>query len=322
MAQMPWQTGDGGSWPAHAQGGNEPVTEVTGRRISHRAGADDGLRAPAPAAHSTWGPEFWPAAVRANVKVWPPVFRERQLVAAVRRPILGPHRIAFVSNKDGVGKTTTARILHTIFQTTRVDECALVDANTDAERAATIEPEKGRAGGIIERVDGDIFSPAADSDYAGLMHLLTDAYPIVLCDVGTGVGESATRQILDNCDQIVVVATPAVDGLYAASSCLDDLRAAGYAHLVDGAICAINRIRPMPFSDLLNIDRHFQRRCREVVRIPWDTRASAANATDLDELRSTTRTAFFELAAAIARTFGDPTITQPREDEEVEEETP
>ncbi len=267
----------------------------------------------APPAHSAWGPESWPDEIRENIKVWPPLFRERQLLAAVRAPLTSPQRIAFVSNKDGVGKTTTAQILQTIFANSRGEPCALLDANTENRKLRPEGADKGLSPGAARPI---VPPPHDPEGYSDLLDLLSRAYPIVICDVGTLVGDSATRQILDSADHIVVVATPAVDGLYAASSCLDDLRSAGYGDLVDNAICAITRIRPMPFSDLLNIDRHFQRRCREVVRIPWDSRVSRDNSAELDELRPTTRTGFFELAAAVARGFGDSTTNNSLEGKE------
>lgn len=267
-----------------------------------------------------WGPEVWPEAVRQNVENWPPTFRERQLLGAVRAPLNGPRRIAIVSNKDGVGKSTTARILQAIFSACRTERSVVVDANPD-QRGQYIHPEQaGTIRGVVERVGAGetpiVAPPPGDSDYPGLIRLLDTPFPIVLCDIASTLHEDVTRLILDECNQLVVVATPAVDGLYAASACLDDLRLAGYGWLADNAVCAINRIRPMPFSDLLTIDRHFSRRCREVVRIPWDARVGQRLSASLDELRPTTRTGFFELAAAVARSFGDSHATTPDKGEE------
>jgi len=142
------------------------------------------------------------------------------------------------------------------------------------------------------------------------MSLLSEHYGIVLCDVGS-IGLEATGQILDHCDQIIVIGTPRLDGVYAATTCLGTMRARGYGALADDAIVALNQVRPMQFSDLLNIDRHFRRLCRRVIRITWDERLAGGQLRSLDELRPSTRTGLYELAAAIAEGIGE--TATPRE---------
>ena len=297
MAQTAWQRPDG----------MVPVASL-GHTSSHAGGARRS---------GTWGPSAWPAEVRDNVDAWPPTFRERQLLADIRRPLDRPCRVAIVSNKDGVGKSTAARILQAIFTAHRADKSVVVAASPESPGYRVHAESPGTVRGAVERIGSGTDAPLApppDTDFGPFIELLGSPYAIVLCDVASNLSEESTRQILDRCDLLVVVATPAVDGLYAASACLDDLRLAGYEDLADRAVCVINRIRPMPFSDLVTIDRHFARRCAEVVRVPWDTRVGQELSQHLDELRPTTRTGFYELAAAIVR--GLTTSAKPREGEE------
>lgn len=269
-------------------------------------------RRPAPAAHRRWGPEFWPPAVRENVEVWPPLFRDRQLVSTIRRPVDGPRRIAVISRKSGVGKTVTAQMLEAIFSSCREEPAVVLDATGATQPAgppvAAIPDTElpvsgmwqwgGAAGAVM------LTPPPSSTAYGALATQLAQNLPLVFIDCGSELGETAIREVLDNCDQIVVVATPALDGMYAATATLDWLRRHGYSRLADESVVALNRIRRMQFSDLLNVDRHFSRHCREVVRIRWDSRIGAEQPPMLDEIRPTTRTGFFELAAAVARSFG------------------
>jgi MinD-like ATPase involved in chromosome partitioning or flagellar assembly len=147
--------------------------------------------------------------------------------------------------------------------------------------------------------------PPGDVGLGELMSLLAEEYELVLADIGTGTRGEALAQVLANCDQIIVVATPRLDGVYAATACLAAIRAAGFEALAARAVVALNRIKKMPFSDLVNIDRHFRRGARKVVRITWDERLAGGQLRSLDELRPTTRTGLFELAAAVAEPIGD-----------------
>ena len=280
------------------------------------------LAGTAPAAHRAWGPESWPPAIRENLTEWPPPFRERQLVSDIRTPFTGTRRIVLLSRKDGVGKGTTARILHHIFSTFRDDNAVIVDASGDAVVGKYVEAENdpdGTTPGVVQRVGKAtapvLAQPPGDTDYGQLMELAGQAYQVVLTVVGTSVDREALQSLLAQADQLVVIATPAVDGLFAASACLDDVRDAGYPELADSAIVAINRIRTMPFSDLLTIDRHFARRCAQVIRVPWDSRISEERP-GLDHIRPTTKIGFFELAAAVARRFGEARNTMVTREEE------
>jgi putative peptide zinc metalloprotease protein len=58
--------------------------------------------------------------------------RERELVGRVKSPVQGCRRIAVVSRKGGVGKTTTTLMLGHTFASLRGDRVIALDGNPDA----------------------------------------------------------------------------------------------------------------------------------------------------------------------------------------------
>lgn len=58
--------------------------------------------------------------------------RERELTARVKAPVSGCRRIAVVSRKGGVGKTTTTLMLGHTFASLRGDRVIALDGNPDA----------------------------------------------------------------------------------------------------------------------------------------------------------------------------------------------
>lgn len=261
--------------------------------------------------------------------------RQRELFARVKTPILGCHKVAFISRKGGVGKTTTCLLAGQTFASYRGDRVIALDGNPDAgtlghrvrrETTATITSLLADAERIARYADIRGYTSqtttrlevvAADDDphitqalgedaFALAIALLERHYNLVCLDTGTGVLESATRGILSAADQIVVVIAPSLDGARAASSTLDWLEQNGHARLVEGAIGVVNGVRSANGPvDLDRVEAHFAGRCRATVRIPWDPHLETGAETVLDELDPLTRQAYVELAAAIGAEFAE-----------------
>jgi MinD-like ATPase involved in chromosome partitioning or flagellar assembly len=51
---------------------------------------------------------------------------------------------------------------------------------------------------------------------------------------------------------------------------------------------------------------HFAKRCRAVVKVPWDAHLAEGLEVEVDDLRPQTRAAYLNLAAAVARSFSLP----------------
>jgi putative peptide zinc metalloprotease protein len=267
----------------------------------------------------------------------PAELRRRELVATVKTPISGCRKVAFISRKGGVGKTTTCLLAGHTFALYRGDRIIAVDGNPDAgtlghrvrrettanltslladadriERYADIRGYTSQASTRLEVVASDddprITQAIGEGEFQRAIRLLEHHYNLVCLDTGTGVLESATRGILNAADQIVVVSAPSLDGARAASSTLDWLEENGHENLVRGAVAVLNAVRPSEgLVDLNRIEGHFASRCRVCLRIPWDPHLEAGAEADLAQLRGETQSAFLDIAAAIASGFTEPT---------------
>ena len=261
--------------------------------------------------------------------------RERELIAAAQAPVTGCRRIAMVSRKGGVGKTTTTVNLGHTLAFHRRDRVIALDGNPDAgtlgyrvrrettntitnllvarnevTRYADIRGFTSQAPTRLEVLAADddprITDALREDDYRRVVQLLEVHYNLICMDTGTGVLESASKGILQLADQLVLVSGPSLDSARAASATLDWLEKNGHEDLVAGAIAVINGVRPKGMVDLDKVERHFQARCRGVVRIPWDRILEAGAEAGLDDMRASTRDAYLELAAMVAGGFAGP----------------
>ncbi|MFI6150090.1 SCO5717 family growth-regulating ATPase [Streptomyces sp. NPDC051109] len=251
----------------------------------------------------------------------------------IRTPVISCYRIAVISLKGGVGKTTTTTALGATLATERQDKILAIDANPDAgtlgrrvrrETGATIRDLvqaipylnsymdirrfTSQAPSGLEIIANDV-DPAVsttfnDEDYRRVIDTLGRQYPIILTDSGTGLLYSAMRGVLDLADQLIIISTPSVDGASSASTTLDWLSAHGYADLVSRSITVISGVRETAkMIKVEDIVQHFETRCRGVVVVPFDEHLAAGAEVDLDMLRPKTREAYFNLSALVAEDF-------------------
>uniref|UniRef100_UPI00099DC5DF MinD/ParA family ATP-binding protein n=1 Tax=Streptomyces sp. SBT349 TaxID=1580539 RepID=UPI00099DC5DF len=258
--------------------------------------------------------------------------RQRKL-ELIRTPVLSCYRIAVISLKGGVGKTTTTTALGATLASERQDKVIAIDANPDAgtlgrrvrrETGATIRDLVGaipylhsymdirrftsQAPSGLEILANDV-DPAIsttfnDEDYRRVIDVLGKQYPIILTDSGTGLLYSAMRGVLDLAHQLIIVSTPSVDGASSASTTLDWLSAHGYGGLVQRSVTVISGVRES--GKMVKVDdivAHFTTRCRGVVVAPFDEHLAAGAELDLDLMRPRTRQAYFDLAALISEDF-------------------
>ncbi|MFF3578486.1 SCO5717 family growth-regulating ATPase [Streptomyces mirabilis] len=255
--------------------------------------------------------------------------RQRKL-ELIRTPVLSCYRIAVISLKGGVGKTTTTTALGSTLATERQDKILAIDANPDAgtlgrrvrrETGATIRDlvqaipylnsymdirrfTSQAASGleiIANDVDPAVSTTFNDEDYRRAIDVLGKQYPIILTDSGTGLLYSAMRGVLDLADQLIIISTPSVDGASSASTTLDWLSAHGYADLVSRSLTVISGVRETgKMIKVEDIVGHFETRCRGVVVVPFDEHLAAGAEVDLDMMRPKVREAYFNLSAMVA----------------------
>lgn len=264
--------------------------------------------------------------------------QRRDLINRARTPVAGGHhRVAVMSLKGGVGKTTTAVGLGATLASMRGDRVIAMDANPDRgtlsdkvrlETSATIRDLLNERAQVTRYADVRAFTSQASSrleilasdrdpavsvafsadDYRAVSRVLEHYYSICITDCGTGLLHSAMAGILELADHIVLVSSPSVDGARSASATLDWLEAHGYTDLVHGAVVVLSTIRPRSKStvDLDRLEQHFASRSRAVVRIPYDAHLEEGAEFELDMLDSETAEAYLQLAALVGDGFAVP----------------
>jgi MinD-like ATPase involved in chromosome partitioning or flagellar assembly len=257
--------------------------------------------------------------------------RRRDLINRVRTPVAGGHhRVAVLSLKGGVGKTTTAVGLGATLATLRGDRVIALDANPDRgtlsdkvrlETAATIRDLLNERDQVSRYADVRAFTSQAPSrlevlasdrdpgvsvafgadDYSDAAQMLEHFYSICITDCGTGLLHSAMSGVLRLADQIILVSSPSVDGARSASATLDWLEAHNCADLVRNGVVVLSAIRPRSKStvDLDRLEHHFASRCRAVARIPYDPHLEEGAEIELELLASDTAEAYLALAAVV-----------------------
>jgi len=268
-----------------------------------------------------------------NLGESPADLRRRELIARINQPLHGCYKIAMLSLKGGVGKTTTTTTLGSTFASLRGDRVIAVDANPDRgtlaqkiplETTATVRhllrdasrirrysdiraytsQGPSRLEVLASDQDPAVSEAFSEQDYRRTVELLEQFYTIILTDCGTGLMHSAMKGVLDKADSLVIVSSGSVDGARSASATLDWLNAHGYQELVSRSVAVINSVRPK--SGKVNLDKlaqHFATRCRAVCRIPFDPHLEEGAEIELDRLAPETRMALLEFAATVADDF-------------------
>ena len=272
----------------------------------------------------------------------------RALARRVNYPVRGDYRIAVMSLKGGVGKTTTTVGLGATLAAVRGDRVIAVDANPDFGTLAQRGPDQTRstvrdllADPTIRRYsqvrahtsqsenrleivaserDPAVSEAFSEDDYRQVIALLQRFYNIIITDCGTGLIHSAMKGVLGEANAVVLVTSPAMDGAVSASATLDWLSYHGYGHLAQNATVVVSSSRPGATSmDIPQLMQYFQNRSRAVHFIPFDDHLAEGAEVVLRLMNRTTQDAFLALAASIADGFAhsdrrpNPTFDAPAE---------
>ncbi len=263
----------------------------------------------------------------------PKVIRRDALIAQAQQPLRGCHRIAVLSLKGGVGKTTVTATLGATLASIRGDRVIAVDANPDRgtlsqkvplETPATVRHLLRDAEGIeaysdvraytsqgasrlevlASESDPAVSEAFSSDDYTHTLEVLERFYSLVLTDCGTGLMHSAMGAVLAKADALIVVSSGSVDGARSASATLDWLDAHGHEDLVRNSIAVVNAVRPRSGKvDMTKVVDHFNRRCRAVLQVPFDPHLEEGAEISLERLKPATREALLELAALVSADF-------------------
>ncbi|WP_280449189.1 MinD/ParA family ATP-binding protein [Nocardia brasiliensis] len=334
MGQQPapsWQGGPNPHQPAqpfqpqHVPAPGQPGHSVNDLNLLKRA-----RRAPRSgwrrAVHKATGGMLNPGESAADV-----VYRD--LVDRVNQPVRGDYRIAILSLKGGVGKTTTTVGLGSTFASLRGDRVIAIDANPDLGTLAHRVPRQTRSTvrNLLEdqhisrysdvrahtsqapsrlevlasEQDPAVSEAFSEADYRKAIGILQSFYNIILTDCGTGLMHSAMAGVLDMASSLVLVTSPAIDGARSASATLDWLDHHGYGKLVERTVVVVNASRRGASTvDLDQLRKLFLDRTRAVQVVPFDDHLAEGAEIDLELVSKPTRRALLELAAMVADDFG------------------
>lgn len=257
--------------------------------------------------------------------------RERELVARIQSRLTTCQRIAVASGKGGVGKTTATILCGTALATHRLDRIIAIDANPDVgslgwrvereteatlsdliryasriERYSDVRALTSQAESRLEvlasELDPSISQALGENDFAKVLDVLEKFYSVVLCDLGTGLLDSATQGVLRMADDLVVVAAPSIDAGRVASFTLDFIERR-YPDKAHNAVVLINNVRKDSLVDVRALQKHFSKRVRSVICIPYDRHLASGGELKWEMLGKPTRAAYTEAAAALAEGF-------------------
>ena len=255
--------------------------------------------------------------------------RAAALVDRATRPVPGCWRVAVLSLKGGVGKTTTTMALGAQLATLRGDRVIAVDANPDrgtlAEKVrhpgqATVRDllqhraditrysdvraftslDQSRLEVLASDRDPQVSQAFSENNYRETIGVLERFYSLILTDCGTGLLHGAMTGVLGVADALVVVTSASLDGARSASATLDWLEAHGHRALVARSVAVVSAVRPRSgLVDVAALEAHFAHRCRSVVRVPFDPYLETGSTVAFDQLKPATRAAYLELAAVV-----------------------
>ncbi|MGH3094381.1 MAG: AAA family ATPase [Streptosporangiales bacterium] len=260
--------------------------------------------------------------------------QRQQMIAQARTPVAGGHyRVAVLSLKGGVGKTTSTVGLGAMLASLRGDRVIAVDANPDRgtlsekirletrsnvrdllsaksmiTRYADVRQHTSQATSRLEVLASDpdpaVSEAFSEDDYRQIADVLEHYYSICITDCGTGLLHSAMSGVLGLADQIVLVSSASVDGARSASATLDWLDAHDYGELVRSGVVVMSAVRPQNKAvDLSRLEQHFGARCRTLVRVPFDPHLEEGAEFLLEQLDQQTRDAYLQLTASVAAGF-------------------
>ena len=274
-----------------------------------------------------------------NLGQSPDELQEAHLEARIRTLLRGQYKIG-VLGKGGVGKTTVAACVGSIFAQLRPDDRVVaIDADTAfGKLGARVDPHAiGSYWGLAadEHLDtfADVRSRVGNND-AGLFvlagersthrrHVLDPAiyreaasrldrhFTITIVDCGSTLDAPVTQEALRDLDALIVVSSPWVDGASAAGQILEWR---GLSSLLQRTVVVLN-----------DSDGHADKRTRTVLaeqftnhglvvmEVPFDPHLRPGGVIDVNnEISPKTRRRFYEIAAAIADHFSS-TVPGPRE---------
>lgn len=260
--------------------------------------------------------------------------KEAELERLIMSPLLGVFKVAVISDKGGVGKTTTAVAMGSAIARKRGDRVIAVDAKialgstarrfrenggpeANVQGLANLRDASHYAAVRVHTVQNDdrleVLGSQNDprstykltpQDYTAVMAKLGMHYNVVLLDCGDGVSSPLFTTLMNDVDCVVVVASQDVDSLNGAWSTLEWLHAHGFGKKLASTIVALNDTDSAKATvDLDDVEQKFRERGLNVVRIPYDPHLATGSTIEFSGLKKKTQKQFMALAGAVAQHY-------------------
>ena len=259
--------------------------------------------------------------------------RQAELETRIHSRLRGQYKIG-VLGKGGVGKTTVAACVGSIFAQLRPeDRVVAIDADTSFGRLASrIDPDSpgsywdlaadeqldtfadlrtkvgNNADGLFVLPGGSATAQrrVLDSEiYRQATARLDRHFTISIIDCGAVVDSPVTLQVLRDVDALIVVSSPWVDGASAAAQTMEWLAALGMRHLMHRTVVVLNDSDGHADQRTRTIlAQQFANQGHVVIKVPFDSHLRPGGVIDINnEMSPKTRRRFYEIAAAIADHF-------------------
>jgi MinD-like ATPase involved in chromosome partitioning or flagellar assembly len=271
---------------------------------------------------------------------------DAQIIDSIRASMGGVHKVAFVSSKGGVGKSTMTVAVGNTIARLRGDRVIAVDVDADLGDLSARFSERGGPQANVEQLAAlqnieryshvrehtvvnddrlELLGAQNDphstyrfgpDDYAATMKILERHCNVILLDCGTSINGPLFSKIVTDVTSLVVVASQDVRGVEGALATLDWLHAHGFDPLLEHTVVALNAIQKgKPFIDRETVENQFMKRVPEVFTVPYDPHLATGLEVDFTSLKRRTREAVLALAGGVAAHYPPSQVPQRREDE-------
>ena len=254
------------------------------------------------------------------------------------RSLLRGHYKIGVFGKGGVGKTTVAASVGSIFAELRQDDRVVaIDADTAfGKLGSRIDPNA--AGSYWELAADEHLDTFADvrsrvgNNSAGLFVLAGESstarrrvldpaiyreatarldrhFTISIVDCGSTMDSAIAQEVLRDLDALIVVSSPWVDGASAAGQTMEWLANRGYTGLLHRTVVVLDDSDGHADKRTRSIlVQQFASRGQVVVEVPFDSHLRPGGVIDVSsEMSPMTKRRFIEITAAIAEHFASTT---------------
>ncbi len=254
------------------------------------------------------------------------------------RSLLRGHYKIGVFGKGGVGKTTVAASVGSIFAELRQDDRVVaIDADTAfGKLGSRIDPNA--AGSYWELAADEHLDTFADvrsrvgNNSAGLFVLAGESstarrrvldpaiyreatarldrhFTISIVDCGSTMDSAIAQEVLRDLDALIVVSSPWVDGASAAGQTMEWLANRGYTGLLHRTVVVLNDSDGHADKRTRSIlVQQFASRGQVVVEVPFDSHLRPGGVIDVtSEMSPLTRRRFIEITSALGEHFASTT---------------